>query len=398
MMMKKDSILMNFLVGKWLASLAIATVTGLISDSVFAGFAVIFVALIWAWVSSIENKKKAKSLSNDIELHSDSKLADLSMDCLRKMTIASAQELPSIIASMDQIEDLISDSSMKLSQSFTSLTDSSAQQHLLTSEIIDKLHVQDSDTPELVFDEFAKQTAAVISNYVSLTIEVSDKSIEAVNKVHDMSKQMDVMFKLLEQVKYIADQTALLALNASIEAARAGEFGRGFAVVATEVRHLAQKSSELNNQIHSNVSLSKEMLSDTNILVGQIASIEMDQALGAKENLDAMIDKISEISRSINESLNVSSSTSKQIQADVANAVMALQYEDMVVQLIGHIKLWLEEVGSGADSVRSLLDKGDVCAVLETISCTLERQIERQSASKSAVASSSVEQGEVELF
>ncbi|ROR28233.1 methyl-accepting chemotaxis protein [Mobilisporobacter senegalensis] len=102
----------------------------------------------------------------------------------------------------------------------------------------------------------AKETKSVVRHGFTIISELEQKAKnttkitrEVIRNIEDLEKESDSIGEIVQTINAIAEETNLLALNASIEAARAGEFGKGFSVVADEIRKLSNQSTTAANQI-----------------------------------------------------------------------------------------------------------------------------------------------------
>ncbi|KQY51329.1 methyl-accepting chemotaxis protein [Lysobacter sp. Root494] len=255
---------------------------------------------------------------------------------------------------IDRTRELIRDSVVKLGGSFEAVNRQSRQQNDVVARIVDRRAGDHSGGADV--HQFAVQASQKMEQLVEALEEVSGQSCTTVTHIDAMAEHLDGIFALLEDVKSIADQTNLLALNAAIEAARAGEAGRGFAVVADEVRNLSERSTAFNEQIRKLAHSSKDSISRVRDTVSQMASRDLDRSRGARAEAAAMLERVDGINRGLGNGMREIAECNRAIDASVAEAVRSLQFEDIATQALGAANVHLDRLSAINREASSLQD------------------------------------------
>ncbi|MDO2946878.1 methyl-accepting chemotaxis protein [Aeromonas simiae] len=162
--------------------------------------------------------------------------------------------------------------------------------------------------------------------------EQAQQAFATAKALSEESRRID---DIMVEIRGIADQTNLLALNAAIEAARAGEQGRGFAVVADEVRSLSTRTHKATEQIQGSIGHIQHTLGQWKEMMhhnlDQTRSC-LETTRAGSENLHQVleeIDKITEFSTQISSATHEQQAVIEEISRNV-NQISALSHDNSI--------------------------------------------------------------------
>ncbi|WP_247842914.1 methyl-accepting chemotaxis protein [Pseudomonas sp. MWU12-3103b] len=168
-------------------------------------------------------------------------------------------------------------------------------------------------------DRIAQHGREQVNQTVTSIQSLADDVTSNATQVEDLAQKVHGISKVLDVIRSIAEQTNLLALNAAIEAARAGDAGRGFAVVADEVRALAHRTQQSTQEIEQMIG-GIQQGTDSAVSSMQQSSVRANSTLELAKAAGLALEEIASAFTLINERNLVIASASEE-QAAVAREV-----------------------------------------------------------------------------
>lgn len=200
-----------------------------------------------------------------------------------------------------------------------------------------------------------------ISGRTSHSSQTADKAVRQASDARDavikLSNTSEKVGDILNMINDIAEQTNLLALNATIEAARAGEAGKGFAVVASEVKSLASETSkateQITNQVEEIETISNECATVIQDIIGTINDIQ-DSSSSIDGNMNDQRAATNDISSQIQ-------TTSSRVHQAATNMNQMAEGTEVVQQssqdVLNAIKSLNDEMVKMDESIKGITDE-----------------------------------------
>lgn len=306
-----------------------------------------------------------------------------------------------------QVKGLLGDAIEKLNKHFTDLEAGTCAQRDVILDLTSDTSMPEGSDEVIDFDRFAAETENLMDELVTNIVHTSKYSMQLVEKLEDVTMIVQDIMRDVEGVDSIAEQTQVLAINATIEAARAGKAGLGFAVVASEVRKLSSHSKVFGQRIAGHVQDIRAAIERAEKSTNDLASKDMNFVLQAKRETGKMMYALNNLHEKMIKGVDSVATIGADITKSVGRAVTALQFEDMVRQLLDGVLQRIEKIETIVCGGKiSIIEKSDVFVnggngsgeILNGNGVFQELDAAEEERESSRVSQENVGAGDIELF
>ena len=282
-----------------------------------------------------------------IRENAEQKARDEAETKIRQDEIVAQQRKADMVKLADQFEsavgeivDTVSSASTELEASAGTLSVTAERSQELTTMVASaseeaSTNVQSVASATEELSSSVNEIGRQVQELARMATDAVGQARATNERVSELTKAAARIGDVVELINTIAEQTNLLALNATIEAARAGEAGRGFAVVASEVKALAEQTSKATGEIGQQIT-------------GMQAATQ--ESVSAIKEISGTIERLSEISSTIAAAVEEQGAATQEISRNVQQAAHGTQ---QVSTNITDVQRGASETGSASAQVLS---------------------------------------------
>jgi methyl-accepting chemotaxis protein len=318
-----------------------------------------------AEIPALENRDEIGDMARAVQVFKESMLKSQELsEAEKQQSQARTERAENLTRLVEKFDKDINGVLGVLGEAMSQLDDGSnamsqeAEQTASKAEIATASSTEASENVQSVtiaaeeFSSTVETIAAQVNSSAAVSKDVASKAEQTAAEVTTLQEAARGIGEVTQLITDIAEQTNLLALNATIEAARAGEAGKGFAVVASEVKGLASQTSKATEQISHQIDL---MQNATSTAVNSIGSIR-ETIAGLSDNTGAIAGAIDELRTVLGEIVaNVRNAAQK--TEDVSNSISGFNSAAMSTEEISEkVKITASNLNEQSDTLRKTVD------------------------------------------